>query len=128
MTLPKRIPISAAKKFCEEQNLRHVIICAGDGKLSHVVTYGRTIEDCAQAGEGGNRVKLLLGWPLCLQSEPNRVKKLRASLRFRMANKILDVASEIVVMAPAYGCSAKGTHRIQAKLAELVEAIRGTQP
>ena len=75
--MPNCIPILAAKKFCEEQDLRHVIICAWDGKLSHVVTYGRTIEDCAQAAEGGNRVKLLLGWPENLQAEPSRARKLR---------------------------------------------------
>lgn len=73
----RRIPISAAKKFVKEQDLRHVIICAWDGKLSHVVTYGRSVEDCAQAAEGGNRIKRLLGWPEGLQAEPARVKRLR---------------------------------------------------
>ena len=71
--MPKRIPICAAKKFVKEQDLRHVIICAWDGKLSHVVTYGRTVEDCVQAAEGGNRIKRLLGWPESLQAEPARI-------------------------------------------------------
>ena len=119
--MPKRIPISAAKKFCEEQDLRHVIICAWDGKLSHVVTYGRTIEDCAQAAEGGNRVKLLMGWPENLQAGPSRVKKMRASLRAEIAQQVVHTASEIVTMASA-GC---GVREIQEKLSSLVADIRG---
>jgi hypothetical protein len=68
--MPNHIPISSAKKFAEEHSLRHVIICAWDGKLSHIVTYGYSVEECAQAAEGGNRIKNLLGWPESLQAEP----------------------------------------------------------
>lgn len=30
---------------------------------THVTTYGKTKEDCAQAAKGGNFVKKALGWP-----------------------------------------------------------------
>lgn len=78
--MPKRIPISAAKKFCKENDCREVIILAWDGELTHVLTYGKTIEDCDRAAQAGNRLKTALGWPESLTAEPSRVKKLKARI------------------------------------------------
>lgn len=78
--MPKRIPIAAARRFAREHNLRQVIVVAWDGELSHVVTYGKTVEDCDQAALGGNKVKTALGWPESLHAEPSRVRKLKARI------------------------------------------------
>lgn len=74
----KRIPIKAAKDVADKYNLKQVILCVWDGELTHVVTYGKTLEDCSQAACGGNNIKRALGWPeeLC-QAEPSRVKRKR---------------------------------------------------
>jgi NAD(P)-dependent dehydrogenase (short-subunit alcohol dehydrogenase family) len=70
------IPIEAAKKFAEEQGCTQVIIAAWDGERTHIVTYGKTVEDCAQAAEGGNKIKEALQWPKDLRAEPARVQAL----------------------------------------------------
>lgn len=77
--MPKRIPIAAAKAVGKKYpDVRQVILIAWDGDNTHVVTWGRSVEDCAQAAHGGNLAKNQFGWPedLC-REEPNRVKKLR---------------------------------------------------
>lgn len=64
--MKKRIPISAAKRIADEYGQSHVVIVTFDkdaGGTAHVVTYGRTVEECAQAALGGNFVKKALGWP-----------------------------------------------------------------
>lgn len=61
--MPKRIPVSAAKKLAQEQRCRQVIVLAWDGALTHVVTYGETSEDCDQAAQGGDLIKQAMGWP-----------------------------------------------------------------
>lgn len=79
----KRIPIACAKRIAHEHGQKQVIIVTfGDDGVTHVVTYGRSIEDCDQAALGGNCVKRALGWPdeLCC-AVPSRVKKLRDELR-----------------------------------------------
>lgn len=74
--MPKRIPIAAAKRIAKDHDCRQVILCAWDGELVHVVTYGRSIEDCDQAAQGGDLVKAALGWPESLQGDlPSRVAK-----------------------------------------------------
>jgi len=80
--MPKRIPISAASAIGDQYpDLSQVILVAWDGKLTHVVTWGRTTENCAQAAEGGNLVKRALGWPENLCNEkPSRVKTLEARI------------------------------------------------
>ena len=66
----KRIPITAGKEISEKYGMTQVIICAWDKELNrtHVVTYGKTKEDCIQAAEGGNFIKKALGWPDNLMS------------------------------------------------------------
>lgn len=61
--MPKRIPVAAAKRLADEQKCSQVIVVAWDGEKMHVVTYGKTREDCAQAARGGNAVKRALGFP-----------------------------------------------------------------
>ena len=51
--MPKRIPITAAKRVAEEQGLKQVVLIAFDGDRVHVVTYGVTKKDCAAAAAGG---------------------------------------------------------------------------
>lgn len=75
----KRVPIKIARLACEAAECRQVILCAWDGELTHIVTYGKTTEDCAQAAQGGNYLKQKWGWPEC-NDQPSRVKKLEASL------------------------------------------------
>ena len=75
-----RIPIKSARQFSKEFGLSHVIIWAledGDNKTQHVVTYGKTVEQCGQAADFGNKLKDALGWPESLHSQPTRVKNLQ---------------------------------------------------
>jgi hypothetical protein len=71
------IPISAAEKFGIEQRLKQVIIFGWDGKETHVVTWGKSIKDCAQAAAGGNKIKSNWGWPEEMMAEPARVTELK---------------------------------------------------
>jgi hypothetical protein len=86
--MPKRLPIAPVRRFAQEYRLRQVIVLAWDGERTHVVTYGKTLEDCDQAAAGGNKLKTHLGWPESLQAEPSRVRALRkriAELEARFA-------------------------------------------
>lgn len=47
--MPKRIPIATAKRVAKEHGLKQVLLIGWDGERTHVVTYGATKEDCAQA-------------------------------------------------------------------------------
>lgn len=82
--MAKRLPIRIAKDIAKEFGQTHVIILTHDEKegLDHVVTYGKTVEQCDQAAEFGNRLKQQMGWPqnLC-QSEPSRVAKLKQRIK-----------------------------------------------
>lgn len=73
----KSVPIAAAKRIADEFGKDQVIVLSwsrADGK-TWVTTYGRTLDDCAQASEGGNRMKRVMGWPedLC-KAQPARAK------------------------------------------------------
>jgi hypothetical protein len=59
----KRIPIAAAKAFAKQHRLKQVVIMAWDGAQMHVVTYGGSIVNSAQAAAGGNFLKKALGFP-----------------------------------------------------------------
>lgn len=74
----KRIPIRVARDISKEFDLSQVVLVAFDKKTgtTHVVTYGQTLDDCAQAAQGGNFVKKALGWPDDMRhDQPARVKK-----------------------------------------------------
>jgi hypothetical protein len=83
--MPKRIPISAAKRIATEYGCRQVIIVAWDGTLTHCVTYGVSIEDCDHAAQGGNRIKQALGWPESLRAEPSRVRAMHRRIESLLA-------------------------------------------
>lgn len=60
-----KIPISVAQKISEEYDMSQVIVVTWDkveGR-THVVTYGKSLQDCTEAAQGGNFVKKALGWP-----------------------------------------------------------------
>lgn len=78
--MPKRIPVSAARKIAQEHVCRQVILLAWDGQSTHIVTYGVTADDCAQAAAGGNMLKERWGWPEC-NDQPSRVKVLENQVR-----------------------------------------------
>jgi hypothetical protein len=84
----KRVPIKVARDVAKANGFRQVILCAWDGDRTHIVTYGVSVEDCAQAAQGGNRIKEALGWPKDLRAEPSRVQKLQdeiVDLKARLA-------------------------------------------
>lgn len=72
-----KIPISAAKTIADEYGQSQVVVVTFDKEtgLTHVITYGKSNEECAQAAIGGNFVKRALGWPesLC-NAKPERLK------------------------------------------------------
>ena len=76
-----RIPVSAAKGVADQHKLRQVILAAWDGERTHIVTYGSTQEDCAQAAEGGNAIQRMLGWPEKLRAAPPIIQKLRERIK-----------------------------------------------
>jgi len=63
--MSKRIAIQEAKNISKKYDLSQVIIVAWDKKekVTHVVTYGQSYQDCVDACKGGNFVKKALGWP-----------------------------------------------------------------
>ncbi len=74
-----RIPIKAVREFGKKFGMSHVIIFAKeDGqKRSWVSTWGRTIIQCGEAADFGNRLKDNLGWPSSLHQQPSRVRRLQ---------------------------------------------------
>lgn len=94
--MPKRIPISQAKAFAIANDLKQVIIAAWDGELTHIVTYGDTVEACAQAASGGNKIKKALGWPADLDAEPSRVSALKD--RIGMLEGMNEAQADIIKM------------------------------
>jgi len=106
----KRLPIKAARDVAKAYSLSQVILAAWDGERTHIVTYGKTTEDCAQAAMGGNKIKDALGWPKYLHAEPSRIKTLLAS------NSELLAAAEFAILTMGGenimgGCSTCGTEK-----------------
>lgn len=92
--MPDRIPIKAAKNVALAHDLRQVILLGWDGSLTHIVTFGKSVEDCAQAAAGGNMLKEKWGWPEC-NDQPSRLTRLEASL---LAAKLKNDALESQVV------------------------------
>jgi hypothetical protein len=61
----KRLPIQAAKDLAKKYNQDQVVLVTLDKKdnLMHVVSYGKTVQDCDVAAQGANFVKQALGYP-----------------------------------------------------------------
>jgi hypothetical protein len=73
-----RLPIAAAKRLAADYSLRQVILIglnSGDD-TAHVVTFGKSVDDCRLAAESGNNLKRHMGWPehLC-SGVPARIKR-----------------------------------------------------
>lgn len=90
----KRLPIRIAREVARENGLRQVILCAWDGERTHVVTYGVSTEDCAQAALGGNKIKDALGWPTDLRAEPSRVRGLMGEIE-KLTARVLELEREV---------------------------------
>ncbi len=85
----KNIPIKAAKDFAEMYDQAQVIIFTLDRKdnLVHTLSYGETLEDCAQAAEGANRLRKALDYP---PREPSQMRRLQEeNKRLREENRSL---------------------------------------
>lgn len=73
--MKKRIPISVAKRLAKELGQSIVVLVSFEDDISHVVTYGKSLEDSKKAATLGNDIKRqLLGWPTSeCQAVPARV-------------------------------------------------------
>jgi hypothetical protein len=49
--MPKRIPIATAKHVAEKHDLSQILLIGWDGENVHVVTYGKTKDDCEAAAK-----------------------------------------------------------------------------
>lgn len=87
--MPKRLPIKSAADFGQKHQCTQVIIAAWDGERTHIVTWGRTLAECKQAADGGNKIKDALGWPKDLHAEPSRIAEVRKSERVKVATEVL---------------------------------------
>ena len=75
----KLIPIKAAKDIAEKYDATIVCIVTWDGKtgVQHVVTYGKSLQECGWAADLGNKIKeKILKWPkdLC-NAMPKRLEE-----------------------------------------------------
>lgn len=75
-----KIPVKALKELASDYGLTHVIVYGYDGKKQHIATYGKTIEQCSQVADFGNKMMDALGWPSSLHGHPSTVKKLKAKI------------------------------------------------
>lgn len=78
----ERIPPEQLERFARELGLTQAILVgwAPDG-TTHVVTWGASLVDSAQAAQGGNFVKRALGFPetLCRTLSPRVASALEAA-------------------------------------------------
>lgn len=94
-TKGKKIPVSALKKFADEYGYDHLIMFCTAEKMQYIATYGKTIEQCDQAAQFGDKLKDAMGWPKSLHALPSRVKKLTErvqKLEAILASKGIDIA------------------------------------
>lgn len=77
----KNIPIKDAKGFAVNNGLSIVFVYGWDGEREHVVTWGKTQNDCLIASEFGNKIKKNLNWPDELQADPHRIKKMKDRIK-----------------------------------------------
>ncbi len=83
------LPIDMLKPLAAEHLLSHIILFAHHpgSKSDHIVTFGVSVKDCAQAAGFGNQLKDALGWPASLHQQPDRVLDLQ--------NRIKDLEQEV---------------------------------
>lgn len=85
-----KIPVKAVEGLAGQFKLSQVIVFGWDGKQTHVATYGKTVEDCAQAAAGANKIKQGWGWPESTLVEPPRVQALQ--------KRITELEAEVEVL------------------------------
>jgi hypothetical protein len=90
--LPPAAPptVADARALADRLGLRQVILATWDGREAHLVSYGRTPEDAAQAAGGSVRIQAALGWPDAAAKNPPRVQDLLdriAELEARLAGQ-----------------------------------------
>ncbi len=81
--MSKKIPISDIKALAKKHDLTHVVLYGYDenNNMQHIVTYGKSVEQCSQAADAGNMIKKVLSWPESLHNaQPSRVKKLEKQI------------------------------------------------
>lgn len=63
--MPKKIPIKTAKDISIQYDFPEVVIFGYDPEsgVQHVTTYGKSLDQCADAAKAGNFLKKALGWP-----------------------------------------------------------------
>lgn len=61
----KKVPVEVAEKFLKENGFDMVVVMAytKDDDMRHVLSYGKTKEDCKNAAKSANWVKAALGFP-----------------------------------------------------------------
>lgn len=64
-TTLEKLPIEVAENISRIWGQSQVVVVTFDKTrgTTHVVTFGKSLEESVQAAEGGNRVKKALGWP-----------------------------------------------------------------
>jgi hypothetical protein len=60
-----RIPPERLEEFARALGLQQTILVGWANGTTHVVTWGDSLVDSAQAAQGGNFVKKALGFPEC---------------------------------------------------------------
>ena len=96
-TTGKIIPVSALKKFANDYGYDHIIMFCTAKKTQYIATYGKTIEQCDQAAQFGDKLKDAMGWPETLHAMPSRVKKLTEKvleLKALLVSKGIDPSEE----------------------------------
>lgn len=81
--MAERISVLAAERFAQTHDLRQVIIIGlnDTDNVAHVVTYGKSKDDCRLAAESGNNLKRHMGWPVELCSAvPRRLMSKKQSI------------------------------------------------
>ena len=105
------LPIAAAQYVAKKYHLAQVILFGWDGKMTHVVTYGKTLEDCEQAAAGANSIQDKWNWPEGLRAVPDRIGQIKVDAAAKALRKVADA-----LMA---GPHVTITHR------EVAELLRG---
>jgi hypothetical protein len=115
----KRIPISDAKTYALKNGQVQVLILSrGSDGTDHCVTWGKSVEQCAEAAEMGNRLKAMLKWPQRCQQEPSRVKNLQA--RLKQADLLVDAAKEALKIIDN-GCTTNATQSNKQRIAQALK-------
>lgn len=77
------ITIKRLKELSEKYKLGTIIIFArnDNGQSTQIVSYGRTAEQSSRAAIFANKLKVALGWPERLYSDPSRIKRYQKEIK-----------------------------------------------